>query len=47
MVLIESTAYLPRSPGAGTPLPPVSYVLEAHEHFQKGSWRNRCEDCRS
>ncbi|MFM7400094.1 MAG: WbqC family protein [Bacteroidota bacterium] len=43
MVLIESTAYLPPVSWCRHAVAAGELVLEAHEHFQKGSWRNRCE----
>ena len=38
-----STAYLPPVSWCRAAVAAGEVVLEGHEHYQKGSWRNRCE----
>jgi len=43
IALTVSTAYLPPVSWCRATVAVGELVLEGHEHYQKGSWRNRCE----
>lgn len=43
MIQTAITAYLPPVSWCQCAVAAGELVLEAHEHYQKGSWRNRCE----
>ncbi len=43
MSLLTPTAYFPPATWFAAALEAGSWWIEAHEHYQKGGWRNRCE----